>query len=219
MNMSHPTLRQRKSAFTLIELLVVIAIIAILASILFPVFARARENARRSSCLSNTKQLGLGVMQYTQDYDEKLPGSWNNAVPEDESLWWGNKIQPYIKSSQLFFCPSDSKHTSSSPLNRWNTSYGWNYAFLDADIGTYAKGGIALSAVYIPAETVMIADSNNDLPGIIYSQGLYAPLARHLEGINVAFCDGHSKWYRVPGPISADDKLWAVDKVSVGGTN
>ncbi|RYG63911.1 DUF1559 domain-containing protein, partial [bacterium] len=70
----------RKGAFTLIELLVVIAIIAILAAILFPVFGRARENARRSSCLSNMKQIGLGMMQYTQDYDEKFPAPGNTAV-------------------------------------------------------------------------------------------------------------------------------------------
>ncbi len=91
--------------FTLIELLVVIAIIAILAAILFPVFARARENARRSSCTSNLKQIGLGVLQYVQDFDESMPGH-NMAV---QHQLWMDVIQPYIKSEQVFTCPSDSR--------------------------------------------------------------------------------------------------------------
>ena len=90
-------------AFTLIELLVVIAIIAILAAILFPVFARARENARRSSCLSNLKQIGLGVMQYTQDYDEKYPCRYMAS----ETFSWRRNIFPYVKSTQVFACPSN----------------------------------------------------------------------------------------------------------------
>ena len=101
----------RNSAFTLIELLVVIAIIAILAAILFPVFARARENARRSSCQSNLKQIALGALQYSQDYDERLlpyalrVQSTNNStafIP----LYWGDIIQPYVKSIQILDCPS-----------------------------------------------------------------------------------------------------------------
>jgi len=115
----HALVKLRKG-FTLIELLVVIAIIAILAAILFPVFARARENARRSSCSSNMKQVALGVMQYNQDYDEKFPipltsgGAAGNSVPDrpwdnvygQNSLGWEHGIQPYVKSTQLFRCPS-----------------------------------------------------------------------------------------------------------------
>src|SRR3954462_467000 len=85
--------------FTLIELLVVIAIIAILAAILFPVFARARENARRTSCLSNLKQIGLGIMQYTQDFDETLPVY---DYPPNGTHGWSNAIEPYLKSAQIF---------------------------------------------------------------------------------------------------------------------
>lgn len=210
--------QRHATGFTLIELLVVIAIIAILAAILFPVFARARENARRSSCLSNVKQLGLGFLQYAQDYDEKLPGSWNDK--NDEAQWWGAKIQPYVKSSQLFFCPSDSDSSSSQPIGRGNTSYGFNYAFLDADPGTYSKGGISLAQLYIPAQTLILADSGNSTnKSLIYSQAAFAPVPRHFEGVNVYFCDGHAKWYRIPGEISVDDKLWAADKTSVGLTN
>jgi prepilin-type N-terminal cleavage/methylation domain-containing protein/prepilin-type processing-associated H-X9-DG protein len=95
--------------FTLIELLVVIAIIAILAAILFPVFARARENARRASCMSNMKQMGLGVLQYTQDYDEKYPQAYwypNDSSSAGGYAHWSGTIQPYVKSNQLFVCPS-----------------------------------------------------------------------------------------------------------------
>ena len=96
----------KKSAFTLIELLVVIAIIAILAAILFPVFARARENARRSSCQSNLKQIGLGIIQYAQDYDEKLPFACRDAG--GDILPWQVTTQPYLKSTQIFKCPSNT---------------------------------------------------------------------------------------------------------------
>jgi prepilin-type N-terminal cleavage/methylation domain-containing protein/prepilin-type processing-associated H-X9-DG protein len=103
--------RKRTPAFTLIELLVVIAIIAILAAILFPVFARARENARRSSCQSNLKQIGLGFMQYTQDYDERFPMS---TYPTATDGAWPTLLQPYLKSRQIFKCPSDSRDVGCS---------------------------------------------------------------------------------------------------------
>jgi prepilin-type N-terminal cleavage/methylation domain-containing protein/prepilin-type processing-associated H-X9-DG protein len=103
-----------RSGFTLIELLVVIAIIAILASILFPVFGRARENARRSSCQSNLKQLGLGIMQYAQDYDERYPGNGGWNLPTGENATWDLKIQPYVKSTQLLACPSDTAHPTAN---------------------------------------------------------------------------------------------------------
>ncbi len=101
--------KNTKSAFTLIELLVVIAIIAILAAILFPVFARARENARRSSCQSNLKQIGIGVMQYVQDYDEKYPQAYwykNDTNSGGGYVHVSAMIQPYLKSEQIWKCPS-----------------------------------------------------------------------------------------------------------------
>ena len=102
----------KRRGFTLIELLVVIAIIAILASILFPVFARARENARRSSCQSNLKQIGLGFAQYTQDFDEYYP--LFNTVTEN-GTGWAVALQPYLKSTQIYQCPSESTKGSDDP--------------------------------------------------------------------------------------------------------
>src|SRR5688572_26979345 len=96
---------RRKKAFTLIELLVVIAIIALLAAILFPVFARARENARRASCQSQLKQIGLGIIQYTQDYDERMV---YDQIADGTLVSFKGAIQPYTKSIQIFDCPSNT---------------------------------------------------------------------------------------------------------------
>ena len=98
----------RRRAFTLIELLVVIAIIALLAAILFPVFARARENARKSSCLNNLKQVGLGMMQYMQDYDETVMPHWIGSPTYPGTHRWMDLLGPYIKNNQIFICPSQA---------------------------------------------------------------------------------------------------------------
>lgn len=124
----------KTKGFTLIELLVVIAIIAILASILFPVFARARENARRSSCQSNMKQIALGFTQYAQDFDERLPVHYYNDPglngpwdwPRSGGQGWGALVYPYIKSRGVFTCPSDS--TRSANANWSVISYGYNHS-------------------------------------------------------------------------------------------
>ena len=121
-----------KRGFTLIELLVVIAIIAILAAILFPVFARARENARKSSCQNNLKQLALGFKQYINDFDERYPlavvtaGSATGTPP----YGWADALQPYIKNTQVYQCPSDSADADDSPLNTGYTDYWYNLNFV-----------------------------------------------------------------------------------------
>jgi prepilin-type N-terminal cleavage/methylation domain-containing protein/prepilin-type processing-associated H-X9-DG protein len=116
--------------FTLIELLVVISIIGLLAAILFPVFARARENGRRASCQSNLKQLGLGILQYTQDYDEKLPIGNTSFVWSGQTYYtatgWGGQVYPYVKSAQVFTCPSDPTRPDSTG---GVVSYAYNMLF------------------------------------------------------------------------------------------
>jgi prepilin-type N-terminal cleavage/methylation domain-containing protein/prepilin-type processing-associated H-X9-DG protein len=152
--------------FTLIELLVVIAIIALLAAILFPVFARARENARRTSCLSNLKQLGLSIMQYTQDNDDAFPlpavslptrgtgvtpppgGEWSNGT-----WFWPQTTFAYHKSTQIFACPS-------SPINDpdqlHNGQYGVNSLIMPTTAGT---APLKLSAIRASATTYLGMDS------------------------------------------------------------
>lgn len=102
----------KRHGFTLIELLVVIAIIAILAAILFPVFAQARESARKTACVSNVKQLSTGVMMYAQDYDEYMPYGYMYNLPSTSQLWyWQDMVQPYIKNYGVYTCPSAAQHT------------------------------------------------------------------------------------------------------------
>ena len=155
--------QNKKAAFTLIELLVVIAIIAILAAILFPVFARARENARRASCMSNLKQIGLGIMMYVQDYDEKYPlaaivsyetppnGLWyqNTRIsPPNISWFWQQTVYPYTKSDQLYYCPSAQFTT-----HPYSGQYGANAQVIQP----YTP--LSLAAVNSPATTYMAMDS------------------------------------------------------------
>ena len=165
--------RADKSAFTLIELLVVIAIIAILAAILFPVFAQAREKARQTSCLSNEKQMALGVMQYTQDYDEAYPriDTDKNGVHPDgrtRSFTWKEAIFPYVKngmadantlsshvSGGIWVCPSQ-------PFGNMDYTYGANNTVMRKlwnDNGAYAMfDPQTLAGVVSPADAVMISE-------------------------------------------------------------
>src|SRR5579871_2128918 len=124
--------RAQRAAFTLIELLVVIAIIAILAAILFPVFARARESARKITCISNLRQLGTAVLMYAQDYDEYLP---NNFAGKKDTMLWNDLsgsgiVDPYLKNKKVWFCPSDGPHVypgQTTPHTYLNQTYDYSY--------------------------------------------------------------------------------------------
>ena len=147
----------KSKGFTLIELLVVIAIIAILAAILFPVFQKVRENARRTACLSNLKQIGLGIVQYNQDFDELQPCGANAY---GKGTGWAGQIYPYLKSVAVFQCPDDSGVGSRA------SSYGLNTNFIVSNYGTPAFGvtvppGHSLADFAAPAKTVMYFEVTN----------------------------------------------------------
>ncbi len=177
-----------RTAFTLIELLVVIAIIALLAAILFPVFARARENARKSSCMNNEKQVMVGFMQYTQDYDERMfQISWNGT----DIAWW-DVIHPYIKSRQAFVCPS-YKGAYTENFGGTARDVGFNYMWSEHVMAS----GISLADVTRPAQRVALAEGNHAVNGWDWNNvrnRTARPGANHLEGCNAAFLDGHVKW-------------------------
>ena len=216
-----------RSAFTLIELLVVIAIIAILAAILFPVFARARENARRSSCQSNLKQIALGVTQYIQDYDEKFPLQTTGGTP-NPTYGWVDGIQPYLKSQQIFQCPSDSAGAVTTPGAANYSDYFINAALGDtsADQATataaiYDQGGISQAAVANSTLTILngeisgssgtstararfngysfvgVSSVTTPLHGAASRVTHTSFIGRHLDGMNLSFVDGHVKWFKV----------------------
>ena len=154
-----------RSAFTLIELLVVIAIIAILAAILFPVFARTRENARRSSCQSNLKQIGLGIQQYIQDYDEKFPlaivsTSTASPLPAGETAGWADAIQPYVKSLQVYQCPSETNEAN----NGNTTADGYTDYFYNSMLssnGSNNNVSVSVAALNASSLTIALGDGIN----------------------------------------------------------
>ena len=189
----------RRNGFTLIELLVVIAIIAILAAILFPVFAKAREKARQSSCLSNVKQLNLGILQYAQDYDERMPieAGWIApsvflAGPEWPNYWW-EQVMPYLKNSQILACPSSSVKSVNSGPGPADTRYTINYAY------NIKASMQSLGTCQYPAETGLNLDSTNNYWRLYQAtptvENVYAwSRTIHNDGFNVSFVDGHAKW-------------------------
>jgi prepilin-type N-terminal cleavage/methylation domain-containing protein/prepilin-type processing-associated H-X9-DG protein len=222
----------RHKGFTLIELLVVIAIIAILAAILFPVFARAREKARQTSCLSNVKQLGLGIQMYISDYDERLPvgSDWGVGL---SVYHLPDRLDPYIKNADLWECPSYSLTWAQYPTppgggsGWWSTilgpiSYGLNYRLMPN--WTTRK----LAEATAPAETFVLGDSVSfDVCWGRFEALAYASLCgwqtscatpnlewrqddntRHNGGSNIVFLDSHAKWVNASKIMEACESGW-----------
>lgn len=219
----HKSGHHRPTGFTLIELLVVIAIIAILAAILFPVFAQAREKARQTGCLSNNKQIGLAVMMYVQDYDEMYPSQSYNGVdytgqggqPVDgmplvgsgltEALGYNYKdrILPYSKNEQIWICPTNIPNGS---LQTRPPNIGYHMSG-----NVFLPRGLSQAAVVAPANLFIMRESGRGyvfnraylrpIPGlcddvVAYERG--NPTANympHMRGYNLTFADGHAKWY------------------------
>ncbi len=182
-----------RSGFTLIELLVVIAIIAILAAILFPVFAKAREKARQSSCQSNLKQLGLAVTQYAQDYDERYPLTWGGG------FFWRDNIAPYIKNTQVFYCPS--YNTVIGYASNWRVS-NWGSAVAMATITSVAEviyTGDTVPTNKYTQNSIATGVGTDWIFHAPYETTIYTwqpPHERHNDGANFNFVDGHVKWMR-----------------------
>jgi prepilin-type N-terminal cleavage/methylation domain-containing protein/prepilin-type processing-associated H-X9-DG protein len=220
-------MRQRnRSGFTLIELLVVIAIIAILAAILFPVFAQAREKARQSACLSNMKQIGLGLIMYAQDYDETLPIAndqvANFADPKAPPNFLGSLI-PYIKSKPIFNCPS----TPPADSPKWlvpNAENSTNY------MGNGVIMGRPLAVVPAPADIVYLHELGvlesiawlrpvcNKNGGCVawcfWSGGRHWYNNSHSNGGNLIFADGHAKFRSLLSMRSRDYGLTPDREIS-----
>ena len=196
----------RRNGFTLIELLVVIAIIAILAAILFPVFAKAREKARQASCLSNVKQVGLGMLMYTQDYDERFVitdaasmTAWA-AAGNHYSVWY-RAIMPYVKNTQLFVCPSDGSKSTAKWSGSWDesTTAAGNWYFPLSYGVDHNFGMASLGTVTSPAETGMVFECTQILAyeSVTFdARAAIRDASRHNDGFNACMFDGHAKWFQ-----------------------
>lgn len=232
---------QQRRAFTLIELLVVIAIIAILAAILFPVFAKAREAARATSCRSNLKQLGNALMMYVQDYDETYP--LRRFAPITGPYWddhsWRTVIQPYVKNTQVLSCPSNPHQRTQSYDAEFGISYACNTNwggtnFAAPEKGLFGNGApISLAAVERSADLIAVGEIYN-LPYVsmiidydsgtatsptgqsvsFYGEALFAG---HSGASNYLFADGHVKALR-PTQTASGVNMWYIDHSPLSAT-
>ena len=213
---------QRRAGFTLIELLVVIAIIAILAAILFPVFARAREKARQTTCLNNNKQFALALMMYAQDYNETLPPAMMGMMDGDDrirTVGFPELLHPYTMNWGIWECPSAQYRVTFRPGPSGTPSYPLSYIanYYMMPWGDhphthpqYATGA-RLASIQRPAERVLIAERGN-----VGHMGTTDPSAERLDrivhngGANYCFADGHAKWLQESAFVSQRDVLWGT---------
>ncbi|HZP84253.1 MAG TPA: prepilin-type N-terminal cleavage/methylation domain-containing protein [Chthonomonadaceae bacterium] len=213
--------RRSRHGFTLIELLVVIAIIAILAAILFPVFAQAREKARAVSCLSNLKQLGLASNMYTQDWDETMVPEDNYMEhpkgvpnPDPNFAFWIQLLQPYIKNSQLMKCPSNPNRdkifcdgcAADPPYPPFYISYGINWRvsrnLYDGVVSYLANVEKPASKIHIGELRFGVPDVGSDWWGDGNHFWRDFTFAGHTQTFNLAFVDGHAKNMRPTATVS-----------------
>ena len=219
----------KRHGFTLIELLVVIAIIAILAAILFPVFARAREKARQASCQSNLKQLATAMMMYCQDYDGRFASVYDDGLGSANRIIWAQKISPYVKNTQIFQCPAvTGLDVTDTRTGYMNTRYQMPMSHVFSEGASNPRGEQDFTH---PATTIMYAESSNawwqhfcakhaiyNPGGMFYDDGkgnkaLWGVLGettwpRHNGGSNVAFCDGHVKWLSITDLGNPTAEYW-----------
>lgn len=156
-----------RRAFTLIELLVVIAIIAILAAMLFPVYAQAKESAKRATCISNLRQLAIGMKLYAADDDDRtMPSAYMTATGV---TYWNELINPYVKSTDVWHCPSSSLSKVDANIGSISTHYGYNAFYLTGLLtdfsNVFEQSPVSESAVEYPSETVNLVDSKASVEG------------------------------------------------------
>jgi len=209
-----------KHGFTLIELLVVIAIIAILAAILFPVFARARDKANAAACLSNHKEIALAALMYMQDYDDFIlfacyrypngSGGFLNGPRGYSYIRWHEVMIPYMKNDDILKCESYKFTGGTDPNSYGYNAYGVAYVpncALSGDCSRRSYRGFKLDEITKPSLLIMFGPryciaGDSVQRSICY---YYCHANVHNEGDNYSFCDGHAKWMRFANPVSTDD--------------
>jgi prepilin-type N-terminal cleavage/methylation domain-containing protein len=217
---------KRRTGFTLIELLVVIAIIAILAAILFPVFAQAREQARLSTCLSNFKQIGTGVTMYLQDYDETFPPSRVARPPgasdcSQKVITWKTVTLPYVKNFGVYKCPSNTHNKEGDETKNAEPAYPTfpiSYAVSGSALHeSLVKGGMPLAAIPEPARFIWLVESNQGCadmgiwavkdPSWGIKSGFYLHPNKRMQAL---YFDTHAKSTKFSQTLgtSNDDQQW-----------